>query len=109
MISDAAAGHTLIDIVVADPTHGDLVDRAARKDLVAATNAERRKEAHCRDRTSGTKFVPFALEAYGALSARSDLQSKQDWNRSLEYLLIQAVQSDRSYLAPLTSTPWFCP
>ena len=41
-------------------------------DVVAATNAERRKEAHYRDRTSGTKFVPFALETYGALSARSD-------------------------------------
>ena len=46
--------------------------RAARKDLVAATSAERRKEAHYRDRTSGTKFVPFALETYGALFARSD-------------------------------------
>ena len=72
VISDAAAGHTLIDIVVADPTRGDLVERAARKDLVAATNAERRKEAHYRDRTSGTKFGPFALETYGALSARLD-------------------------------------
>ena len=72
MISDGAAGHILIDIVVADPTRGDLEERAARKDLVAATNAERPKEAHYRDRTSGTKFVPFALETYGALSARSD-------------------------------------
>ena len=48
-MSDAAAGHTLIDIVVADPTRGDLVERAARKDMVAATNAKRRKEAHYRD------------------------------------------------------------
>ena len=44
VISDAAVGHTLIDIVVADPTHGDLVERAARIDLVAATDAERRTE-----------------------------------------------------------------
>ena len=48
------------------------MERAARKYLVAATNAERRKEVHSWDRTSGTKFVPFALETYGALSARSD-------------------------------------
>ena len=70
VISDAAAGHALIDIVVADPTGGDLVERAARKDLVAATNAERRKEAHYRDRTSGTKCVPFALETYHCLLGR---------------------------------------
>ena len=47
------------DIVVADPTRSDLVERAARHDLVAATNAERRKETHYRDRAAGTKFVPF--------------------------------------------------
>ena len=72
MISDAAVGHTLVDIVVADPTRRDLVERAARHDLVAATDAERRKEAHYRDRAAGTKFVPFSLETYGALSNRSD-------------------------------------
>ena len=44
VISDAAVGHTLVDIVVADPTRRDLVEHAARQDLVAATNAERRKE-----------------------------------------------------------------
>ena len=72
VISDAAVGHTLVDIVVADPTRQDLVERAARHDLVAATDAERRKETHYRDRAAGTKFVPFALETYGALSDRSD-------------------------------------
>ena len=72
MISDVAAGHTSVDIVVADPTRRDLVERAARKYLVAATDAERRKEIHYRDRVAGTKFVPFALETYGALSTRSD-------------------------------------
>ena len=50
----------------------DLVERAARHALVAASDAERRKEAHYRDRAAGTKFVPFALETYGALSDRSD-------------------------------------
>ena len=72
MISDAAVGHTLIDIVVADPTRGDFVDHAARMDLVAATEAEKCKERRYRDRTSGTKFVPLVVETYGALSSRSD-------------------------------------
>ena len=72
VISDAAVGHTLVDIVVADPTRRDLVERAFRHDLVAATNAERRKEAHYRDRAARTKFVPFALETYCALSDRSN-------------------------------------
>ena len=72
VILDAAVGHTLVDIVVADPTRQDLVERAAIHDLVAATDAERRKETHYRDRAPGTKFVPFALETYGALSVRSD-------------------------------------
>ena len=73
MISDAAVGHTLVDIVVADHTRRDSVERAARHDIVAATDAERRKEAHYRDRVAGTIFVPFTLETYGALSGRSDL------------------------------------
>ena len=72
VISDAAAGHTLIDIVIVDPTRGDFVARAARMDLVAVTEAEKCKERRYRDRASGTKFVPFAVETYGALSARSD-------------------------------------
>ena len=72
VISDAAMGHTLVDIVVADPTRRDLVQRTARHDIVAATVAERRKETHHRDRAAGTKFVPFALETYGGLFDRSD-------------------------------------
>ena len=48
------------------------MERAARNDPVAATDAEQRKEGHYRDRTIGTNFVPFALETYGALSAKSD-------------------------------------
>ena len=65
-------GHTLVDIVIADPTCRDLVDCAARHDLVAATDAERRKETHYRDRIAGTIVVPFALGTYGALCDRSD-------------------------------------
>ena len=48
------------------------MERAARQDLVAAREAERRKETHNRDRAIGTKFLPFALETYGAMSNRSD-------------------------------------
>ena len=62
VISDAAARQFLVDIVVADPTRGDLVERAVKQDLVAATDAERRKETHYRDRAAGTKCVPFALD-----------------------------------------------
>ena len=57
VISDAAVGHTLVDILVADPTRRDLVERAARQDLVATTNAERRKEAHYQDHGYGTKAL----------------------------------------------------
>ena len=51
----------------------DLAGHAARKDLVDATNAERRKETHHRDCALGTRFVPFALEVEGASSDSSDL------------------------------------
>ena len=38
MISDAAVRHTSVDIVVADPTRRDLVERTViGQDLVAAT------------------------------------------------------------------------
>ena len=57
MISDAEVGQTLIDIVVADPTCGELVEHAARIDLVAAKDAERRKEAKYRNRKSVTMFI----------------------------------------------------
>ena len=55
-------GHTLVDFVVADPTRRDLVERAAIHDLVAATDVERKEEAHYRDRATRTKFVLFGLE-----------------------------------------------
>ena len=72
VITDVAVGHTLVYNVVAHPTRRDLVERAARRDLAAATNAERRKETHKLDCAAETKFVPFALETYGTLSNRSD-------------------------------------
>ena len=57
--SDPAVRHTLVDIVVVDTTRRDLVERAAKMDPVAATDAERRKETHYWDHAIGTKFVPF--------------------------------------------------
>ena len=48
------------------------MERAARHDLVAATDAERKKKTHYRDRAAGTKFVPIALETYSALFDKSD-------------------------------------
>ena len=71
VISDAAAEQTLVDIIVADPTRRDLVERVTRHDLVAAV--ERRKDTHHHDRAPGTKFVPFALETCGTMYVRSDL------------------------------------
>ena len=68
VISDATVGRTLVDIVVADPTLRDLVERPARHDLAAATDAERRKETHYRDHA----IVPFPLETYTASLDRLD-------------------------------------
>ena len=62
----------MVDIVVADPIGRDLVHHAAKEDLDAATDAERRKETHYWDCAARTKFVPFTLETYGALFDMSD-------------------------------------
>ena len=74
MISDAVVEHTLVDIVVLDPTRRDLVERAARHDLVAATmQSEGRKPiigiAHL-----GQNLCPLLLRrtVHSALSNRSD-------------------------------------
>ena len=72
VISDAPVEHTLVDIIVADPARRDLVERAARQYLGAALDVERRRASHYRDCVVRTKFVPFALEMYGALSNESD-------------------------------------
>ena len=100
-ILDAAVGHTLIGIVVADPTRRDLVVHAARHDPVAATDAERRKETHYWDRASGTKFVPFALETYGALSYRSD----RFW---VECATLASRECARSRPSISLLCTWFC-
>ena len=61
VILDGAVGRTLVDIAFADLTRRDLVERAARHDLVAAADAKRRKETHYRDRAAGTIFLPLLL------------------------------------------------
>ena len=51
-----------------DPTRRVATDRAACRGLVAAEDAERCKETHHCIREAGTKFIPFTLETYDALS-----------------------------------------
>ena len=63
--------HT-VDIVVADRTRWGLVKRIEGNDPLVAPDARRQKEAHYQDSTSGTKFVPFALDTNVTLSAESD-------------------------------------
>lgn len=63
---------------------------AARNGLVVAV--ERRKEAHYKDRTRGTKSMPFALEIHGTLSTRSD-----------RYLIGSATLASCAGLSPPTS------
>ena len=46
VISDVAAGHSLVESVVEDPCCRDLVERAARQILFAAKDVERREETH---------------------------------------------------------------
>ena len=46
--------------------------RSAHFEAEVIIHAERRKETHYWDRAAGTKFVPFALETYGAFFDRSD-------------------------------------
>ena len=48
LIPDAAAGHTKVDIFVADPIRHDLVERAVGQNVVADTDAERRKDSTTR-------------------------------------------------------------
>ena len=60
---------TLYRLKIADGQHPMTSVQLALPFIPVKTMSE---EAHYRDRTSGTNFVPFALETYGALSARSD-------------------------------------
>ena len=81
VISDDATGHTLVDIIVADPASCESVERAARQDLVAATDAELKNEIRYRDRSSGMKFVYSTIIHLG-------LWHLSDNNRSCAYMVI---------------------
>ena len=67
VISEPARGHTLLDIVIADPTRVDLVARAAVASEHAASEAARQKERRYTGRPQGDTFIPIAIETYGAL------------------------------------------
>ena len=90
----------MADIVVGDPTRRDLMERAARYDIVAATDAERRKETHYRDRATGIKFVLFVFETHGALSNRSD-------RFLVEYATLASRESARSGPSISLLCTWF--
>ena len=57
VISKPARGHTLLDVVVADPTRVDLVTRAAVVPQHATLEAARQKERHCCGRPRGHSFL----------------------------------------------------
>lgn len=46
VITGVKANYTILDIVVEDSTRHDLLDRVTIENLLAATNAERRKQSH---------------------------------------------------------------
>ena len=71
VISEPGRGHTLLDVVIAVPTHVDLVARAAVVPQHAASKAARQKERHCSGRPRGDTFIPFAIETYGALLSQT--------------------------------------
>ena len=76
VISDTTVGNTLVDIVVTDPTRRDLVECAARQDLVAATHAERRKETHYGDRAAARNLRLLLLRRMvNCLIGRIDFES----------------------------------
>ena len=81
VIANATAWHALVDIVVADPTRRDLVERVAELDVNAATNAERMKETHYRDRSPRTECPSLLRQTVHCLIGRIDFWSNmQRWH-----------------------------
>lgn len=64
MILDASAGHTLVEIVVADPTRHDLAERAARQDIVAATHVGAQEGILLSGSPTDGWFLQWVLPAY---------------------------------------------
>ena len=71
VISEPTRGHTLLDVVRADPTRVDLVARAIVITKHAASKAARLEERHFSGRLRGDTFVPIAIETYGALLSQT--------------------------------------
>ena len=61
VISEPARGHTLLDVVIVDPTRVDLA-RAVVVPHHAAPEAVRQKERHYSGRPRGNTFIPIAIE-----------------------------------------------
>ena len=71
VISKPARGHTLLDVVISDPTRVDLVIRAVVVSQHAASEVARQKERHHKG-PRGATFIPIAIETYNALSSQTD-------------------------------------
>ena len=67
VISEHARGHTLLDVVIADPTRVDLIARATFVHEHAAWEVARQKERHYSGRPRGDTFIHIAIETYSAL------------------------------------------
>ena len=61
VISEPARCHTLLDIVIADPTRVDLVARAASVPQHAASKGARQKERHCSGRLLLNRHVWMSM------------------------------------------------
>ena len=72
VISEPTRGHTLVDVVIADPTRVDLVARATVVLEHAASKVARQQERHYSGRPRGDTFIPIAIETYGALLSQTD-------------------------------------
>ena len=67
VISEPPRNHTLLDVVIADPTRVDPVARAPGVPKHAASKTTRPEERHYSGRPQGDTFIPIAIETYGAL------------------------------------------
>ena len=67
VISEPQRGHTLLDVVIEDPTRVDLVTRASAVPQHAASEVARQKARHYIGRLRRDTFIPIAIETYGAL------------------------------------------
>jgi hypothetical protein len=59
--------HTLVNVVVIDPTHVDLLPRSCTTQGILASNVIQAKERSYHDQHLIDLFVPLAIEIFGCL------------------------------------------